>query len=441
MKKVLFTSVLIPLLIKAGNMYDVRCTMYDVRRSNICIGLNYKTVVHRTPYIIHDMSYIVHRTSYIDEPKVFVLDIRALQRNKNRIDAKDASIMPAYKLLLKDADKALQFGPVSVMEKKNTPPSGNKHDYMSLAPYFWPDPTKPDGLPYIRKDGQTNPEVTEYKDKEHQPALCTHVHTLALAWYFSGDKMYAEHAAKLLRTWFLDTATRMNPNLNFAQAIKGVNTGRGAGMIDTRHYVKLIDAIGLLKNSKYWKQEDQKGMQQWFTDFLHWMQTSPIGIDEMNAKNNHGAWYDAQRLSMALFIDSMDLAKRIVQNAAVRIDKQIDDTGKFPAEMERTISLHYTAFVMSAFFNIAAMSEETGIDLWNMVTPSGRSLKKAFDTVRPYITQEKKWEGQQIKNFEFEDSYPLLMDAARHFDCKNCEQSVKNMASDKAQRLRLNLLY
>jgi hypothetical protein len=387
------------------------------------------------------MCMVYAGNMYTTRPTVFALNVEALERNKSRVQAKSADIAPAYKLLLKDADKALQFVPVSVMEKKNNPPSGNKHDYMSLAPYFWPDPSKADGLPYIRKDGQTNPEVKEYKDKEYMPQLCANVHTLALAYYFSGEKMYAEHAAKLLRTWFLDPATKMNPNLRYAQAIKGVNEGRGAGLIDSRHFIKIIDAIGLLQGSKYWKIEDQKGMKQWFADFLHWMQTSENGIDEMNAKNNHGAWYDAQRLSMALFIDSTELAEKIIWNAAGRLDKQMDDTGKFPAEMERTISLHYTRFVLDAFFTIAAMAEKTGIDLWNHTTPSGKSLKKAFEALKPYIIMEKQWEGQQIKEFEYGEAYPMLMEAAARFRCKDCEQAVKNLAGDKASRLRINLLY
>ena len=388
------------------------------------------------------LSYsVVHANGQPKKPKLFALNLQSLERNKSKINAKDPLIMPAYKLLLKDADAALQFGPVSVMEKKNDPPSGNKHDYMSLAPYFWPDPTKPDGLPYIRKDGQTNPEVKDYKDKEYLPALCGHVQTLALAYYFSGDKVYAAHAAKLLRVWFLDTATRMNPNLNFGQAIKGVNTGRGAGLIDTRHFVKVIDAIGLIQDSKYWTANDQKGMQEWFGSFLDWMQTSKNGIDEMDTKNNHGAWYDVQRLSMALFIDNKELAQKIVISAAERLDKQMDNDGKFPKEMERTISLHYTVFVMEAFFTIAQMAEKTGTNFWTMVTPSGKSLKKAFAVLKPFITLEKVWEGQQIKEYEQQEGYPLLMEAALRFNCKNCIQAVKNMAGDKADRLRINLLY
>ena len=372
---------------------------------------------------------------------VYALDAKLLKTNKARINRNDPSIMPAYKQLLKDADLALQFGPVSVMEKTHMPPSGNKHDYMSLAPYFWPDPSKPDGLPYIRKDGQTTPEVRDYKDKEHMPKLCDAVHTLALAYYFSGNPAYVAHASKLLHVWFLDTATRMNPNLNFAQAIKGVNTGRGAGLIDTRHFIKVIDAIGLMQGNRYWRPEHQRGMQQWFADFLHWMQTSPNGLDELDANNNHGVWYDAQRLSMALFIDSMQLAKKIALNAMDRLDKQMDNTGRFPAEMQRTISLHYTVFVMNAFFTIAQMAEEAGVDMWNYTSPSGKSLKKGFDALQPYILEEKKWDGQQIKEYDAADGYLLMKEGALRYNCKKCDEGIKQTAGDKAPRLRIQLLY
>lgn len=376
------------------------------------------------------------------KPAVFALNSSALQQNKTRIVNKDADILEAYKQLIKDADqKALTFGPVSVMEKKALPPSGNKHDYMSLAPYHWPDPAKPDGLPYIRKDGQTNPEVREYPDKENMPRLCEAVYTLGLAYYFSEENQYAEHAAKLLRVWFLDTATRMNPNLNFGQMIKGVNEGRGAGMIDTRHWIKLIDGIGLIKSSKHWNKEDQKGMQQWFAQFLNWMQASKNGVEELNAKNNHGAWYDAQRLSIALFIDSQYLAKQVVLNAANRLDYQADENGFFPLELARTTSFHYSCFVVDAFFMIANMSQKTDIDFWNLTTPSGKSLKKCFEALKPFLLKEQEWKGEQIKEFNYEEGYDILMNAAAHLTCRNCRQGVKQLAGEKTSRLRLNLLY
>ena len=378
--------------------------------------------------------------SKAQQPIVFSINAVTLEKNKSRINARDPLITPAYKQLIKDADKALDFAPVSVMEKKNDPPSGNKHDYMSLAPYFWPNPATANGLPYIRKDGQTNPEVKEYNDKEYMPKLCEVVNTLGLAYYFSGENKYAEHATHLLRVWFLDTATKMNANLNFAQAIKGTNDGRGAGLIDSRHFIKVTDAIGLIQTSKYWTVKDQLGMKQWFADFLNWMQTSKNGIDEMNAKNNHGDWYDAQRLSMALFIGNTDLVKKIVLNAQSRLDKQMDDTGMFPLEMERTTSLHYSVFAMEAFFYIAQMSEKTNIDFWNYVSPSGKSLKKAFDALYPYLSKEKIWTGTQIKEFDFEEAYPLLVAGAKKMDCKKCVAVVKDIAAEKAARLRIKLL-
>ena len=203
-----------------------------------------KIIFFLLTWVISSSCIAVH--SQFVKPVVFACDANSMAANKSKVSANDKILAPAYNQLLKNAENALQFGPVSVMEKKNIPPSGDKHDYMSLAPYHWPDPSKPDGLPYIRKDGQTNPEVKEYKDKEYMPQLCDKIFTLSAAYYFSGEIKFAEHASKLIKVWFLEPATKMNPNLNFSQAMKGTNTGRGAGLIDARHFIKLIDAIGML---------------------------------------------------------------------------------------------------------------------------------------------------------------------------------------------------
>lgn len=374
-----------------------------------------------------------------DKPLVFILDAKTLADNKTKVSSKEADVMPAYKSLLKEAEKAMAFGPVSVMEKKNLPPSGDKHDFMSLAPYHWPDPSKPNGLPYLRKDGQTNPEVKEYKDKEYLPDLCDKVYKLALAYYFSDENRYANHAEDLIRVWFLNSDTKMNPNLNYAQAIKGVNEGRGAGMIDARHLLKVIDAIGLLKADKSWTAADQRGMITWFTDFLHWMQTSKNGTDEIKAPNNHGDWFDALRLLIALFVNDNSLAKEVVLSAMNRLDKQMNDQGRLPLEMERTTSLHYSVFAMNAFFNIARMSEKIGIDFWHYQSPSGKSLKKAFDELLPYLSKQKEWDGQQIKEFDFEEGLELLKDGKAKLGCNKCDTYIAAVAGDKAPRLLINL--
>lgn len=373
-------------------------------------------------------------------PAVYTMNAVTLAANKQKIETGNPSLLPAYNKLLKEADKALQFQPVSVMEKKNYPPSGNKHDYMSIAPYWWPDSSKPGGVPYMRKDGQVNPEVNEYKDKIYLPTLCDEVSTLALAWYFSSDERYADHASKLLRVWFLDTATKMNPNINFAQAVKGRATGRGYGLIDTRHFVRLIDAIGLIQNASSWKKIDQQGMEKWFTDFLSWMQTSKNGLAEMHTLNNHRVWYDEQRLSYALFIGDTSLAKKVVEGVREQLEKQMASDGTFPLEMKRTVSLHYTVFILDPFFTTADLAENVGADLWNYVTPDGKSLRMGFEAVLPYLLQQKKWTGQQIKPFNYKEAIPLLIQGAKHYHCKSCKQQVNKIAGDEAKTLRLHLL-
>ncbi|HQR93592.1 MAG TPA: alginate lyase family protein [Sediminibacterium sp.] len=364
----------------------------------------------------------------ITEPSI--LDLSLLNKQKKSLDAGDLTLKAAYQKLLKSADKSLSFGPVSVMEKKDVPPSGSKHDYMSLAPYHWPDPSKKEGLPYMRKDGETNPEVKLYKDKEYLPSLCEHLILLSIAHHFSGKDVYANHAMKLVKVWFLDTATRMNPNMNFAQAIKGVNQGRGAGLIDARHLIKAIEAISLLLANKAVSKEEQAALQQWFADFLNWMQTSKIGKEELKAPNNHGAWYDALRLSIALYTKQLPEARAIVNNAQKRLTTQMDPSGRFPLEMARTTSFHYSVFVVDAFLKIAAMSKKINLDFWGFTAANGNSLPKAVDTLLPYLNKQKAWDGPQIKPFNDQEAIPILSIAATQFNHqKALDWLVANSAS------------
>ncbi len=351
----------------------------------------------------------------------FIINVAQLKSNLEKIKSNDPICQNAYMALISEADKSLKYGPVSVMEKTNVPPSGSKHDYMSLAPYHWPDPSKADGLPYIRKDGETNPEVLTYKDKDYLPELCSNVYALAIAHYYSGDKKYNNHAIKLIKVWFLDTATRMNPNMNFGQAIKGENVGRGAGLIDARSFIKVIEAIQLMDAQGVYPKEDLKNMKTWFAAFLQWMQTSKNGLSELNAKNNHGVWYDALRLSIYLFIDQTAEANKIIQNAQVRLANQMDDNNRFPLEMARTTSLHYSVFVIDAFLKIAKMAEYTGIDFFGNHLNTKHSLKAAVQEMVPYLTQEKKWDGPQIKPFEYREGVSILQLAGKKFSCENCK--------------------
>jgi hypothetical protein len=391
--------------------------------------------------LLCSLSTRVHaQDSLLSKSDLICLDPSSLAAHKDRIRAHDPALLPAYDELLKDADKLLEYAPVSVIQKTAIPPSGNKHDYMSIAPYFWPDPSKPGGLPYVNRDGVVNPEVRNYPDKINMTALCGNLYILALAYYFSDDEKYAGHAGKLAEVWFVDPATRMNPNLNYGQAVKGVTEGRAAGLIDSRQFIWALDGIGLLKHSTHWTVTDQRSVQEWFRAFLNWLQTSRIGREEMNAKNNHGVWYDAQCLSMALFIDSTDLANRIVQRAMGRLDKQMDPSGLFPLELTRTTSLHYSVFIMNAFYVIAQLSERTGTNLWTTKTESGKSLQQAFEAIRPFITKEKAWTGPQIHEFNRLNAVPLLLRSADHFNCRSCMDDVRHIEGGGFEKLLFNLL-
>jgi hypothetical protein len=384
--------------------------------------------------------HILHAQAELSKSDMVKFDFKILAANKIKIRSNDASCINAYRQLIEDADKALEFKPVSVMQKTDLPPSGDKHDYMSIAPYFWPDSSKPGGLPYKNKDGEVNTEIKNYPDKINLGKLCENVYLLSLAYYFSDDDKYAEHASRLLRVWFLDKATNMNPNLNYGQAVKGITTGRAEGLIDTRHFIFFIDAIELLKNSKHWTAQDQTGIKNWFSSFLTWMQTSTIGQNELNASNNHGVWYDAQSLAIALFIDSIKLANHIIERAVDRLDKQMDDHGFFPLELARTTSLHYSVFILNAFTIIAQLSEKTDVRFLTITTASGKSFKKSFDAIMPFITKELQWAGREIRPFNYLDAFPILLRGSLWFNCNTCLDAIKNISNDKSDRLLLHLL-
>lgn len=367
-------------------------------------------------------------------------NFQVLNTNKGKDFKNDKKLRPAYLKLIHDADSLLSYKPVSVMQKKDIPPSGNKHDYMSLAPYWWPDNSKPNGLPYIRRDGEVNPEVKNYPDKEQMPKLCENVNALALAYYYSGNENYAKHAAKLLRVWFLDSETKMNPNLNFGQAVKGITEGRAEGLIDTRQFIYAIDAIKFLKASIYWTSQDEKGMQAWMSSFLNWLYTSKIGIDEMNAKNNHAVWFDAQALAIAIYVDSLDLAKKIIAISKERLDKQMDINGFFPLELERTTSLHYSVFILNAFNVVAELSEQIGVDYFQSKTASGKTLKMAFDAIMPYLLKQKNWIYPQIRPFGYTDAFPLILTAERRYGYKGSLATLAKILGADIGGLQINLL-
>ena len=333
------------------------------------------------------------------QPLVFLLNAKLLGEIKATPDT-DAEKQNIVRLATADADRAMHDGPYSVTFKGVTPPSGDKHDYMSQAPYFWPDPSKPDGKPYIRKDGQRNPEIRKITDHDSLGHFGETTRTLALAYYLTGNKAYANRAALLIRVWFLDPATRMNPNLEFGQGIPGINTGRGIGLIETCSFIQVIDAAGLLQGSPAWSPADQQALQAWFKQFVAWMRSSKKGQDEAAAKNNHGTWYDLQLTDYALFLGNRDLARATVEQAKTkRIARQVEPDGRQPLELARTKAFGYSEGNLDGLEQLANLGREVGVDLWSFHTPDGRSMRAALDYLIPFALGQKPWGYQQIDGF------------------------------------------
>jgi len=308
----------------------------------------------------------------------------------------DPAIGAAYRNLIARADKALAMKPASVIDKRGIPVSGDRHDYVSLARYWWPNPANPKSA-YVRRDGDTNPDIeTNRFDRTALSRMTREADTLALAYYYSGDRKYADGAARAIRSWFLDPATAMNPNMNYAQAVPGVSNGRPEGVLDGASFITVIDAAGLIAPSGALTPPETAALESWFARYVDWMLTSANGKEEGRAFNNHGLWYDAQVARFALFARRPDIARKIVAAfPKARIGRQIDPSGALPAELGRTRSFHYSLYALGAAYTLADSAACLGVDLYRAET-KGRSLRKATDFVAAYRERAAEWPYKEM---------------------------------------------
>lgn len=320
-----------------------------------------------------------------------------LEAAKAAVQAEDPLIIPAYWALMSDAAAAYLRRPYTVTDKGRAPPSGDLQDYTSLGPYWWPNPKTADGLPYVRKDGQINPEREGPNfDRRRSGEMIEDVVALTLAAFFSGRSEYAAKANGLLDTWFVNPTTRMNPNLNFGQSIPGRTEGRGIGIIDTAGYVDVVDAARLLEKMGQLQPQIKVGLKSWFAEYTRWLLTSPLGQDERAAKNNHGTFYDVQVAAFAFMAGDCDVPRRIFEDTKVRISKQIVAGGRMPLEETRTRSLHYYTFNTRAFLRVARLAEHVGVDLYNYEDGDGEGIGDTLLFLATYAGRESEWPYQTL---------------------------------------------
>jgi hypothetical protein len=280
--------------------------------------------------------------------------------------------------------------PITITSSHSPRSAGGLHDFFSEGDYWWPDPANADG-PYIQRDGMSNPN----NFADHRRALMrmsVQVPALVAALKITRDKRYARAAASHLRAWFIDGSTRMNPNLQYAQAIHGRFTGRGIGIIDTIHLVEVARAVEELTSANALTPRELGSIKQWFRDYVTWMTTSKNGTDEREARNNHGTCWVMQVAAFARLIDDKELLDYCrEQFKTVLVPNQIAVDGSFPEEMRRTKPYGYSLFNLDAMTTLCQILSTPGDNLWTFKLSDGQGIARAIEYMYPYIKDKKSW--------------------------------------------------
>lgn len=330
-------------------------------------------------------------------PAVSVWNFDHMLQVRQSLTKGESTYQRAYQTLLKDAEKALQARATSVIDKPDdkVAKSGDKHDFVSVGKYCWPNPNTPDGMPWIQRDGYINRDNFKRDDAVRQDGMVERVAKLSQAYFFSGDERFPRKAVELARVWFMDPATRMNPHLLYAQVIPGNDNDMGhyPGVIFGRTYVNLLAALSLLKGSPAYTDEFDAGIKRWFAEYREWLLHSDFGQKERKMTNNHSIAYDQQLLAMALFFGDDSSARKIVAEFhPLRIFRQVEPDGKMPRELARTLGMGYSAFNVKHMLEMCEMAATIQPDLYGITSADGRCIGKAV----AYIAQ---FPGKSVEDF------------------------------------------
>ena len=292
--------------------------------------------------------------------------------------------------VLREADLLLAQQPVTITQSTCPRSAGTIHDYYSEGDYWWPDPDHPDG-PYIQKDGLSNPDNFQ----AHRLALRNFskiAGTLTSAYVVTRDQRYVQAVTRHLRAWLIDTTTRMNPHLQFSQAISGRNTGRGIGIIDGIFLIDVARSVYLLEQYGQLTNSDLVVMKQWFADFLHFLTKHPFGIAEMNWENNHGTWWHTQAAAFAQLTNNREVLALCKNHLETDLlPRQMRADGGFPLELKRTKPLAYSQFNLEGMMLLSWILSMSTDHSMKFQLPDGRSLQKGVAFIAPYIQDKSTW--------------------------------------------------
>lgn len=357
------------------------------------------------------------------------LDSISLAKTKKKLQNGTASeeTLAAYQKLIKDANKLLTSKNLTVTDKTILPPTGNKHDYLSISRYWWPNTETNDGLPWVRYDGNTNPDTqTDAVDRKRLGFMGKSVWKLSLAYYFTDNEKYAKKAISMIETWFLNPDTLMNPNLEYAQSVPGNPNKRATGILDGRSIVMFVpDAISLLSMSKNWNDNHQIETTKWFSDYLIWLTQSDLGIKGSKQKNNHGSWYRFQVASLALYLGDKPLARKMVELAQNSLDEMLDNEGGQIHELARSRSFFYSCFNLQALTDIAVIGDKVGMNMWGFESEEKKSLSLAISYLTPVVEGEE-WNHNTLKAIDLTGLVPIVAQIATTYN----SEEYKALLSD-----------
>jgi len=291
---------------------------------------------------------------------------------------------------------------------------------------------------YLGSGPGENPERYEY-DLPRLEAVAHTVRELGPAYYFTGDETYAEHAAEVLRTFFIDPETRMNPNMKYAQMRRGHDELNPGGIVETIRFRNLPDQVLMLRESEAWTDEDHEAIRKWFADYAEWLVTSDHAREEAAAENNHGTWWAYQAAAFALFGSREDIAREVLEAVPERIAGQIEPDGRQPHEIGRTLSFHYHDFNNRGMLRLARIARHVDIDLASYETEDGRSIRAAVEFLVPYATGEKEWEWEQIADKRYNNVARQFRWASLLFEDPKLEEAIARLPEGGVDNLHSSI--
>jgi hypothetical protein len=333
---------------------------------------------------------------------------------------KDKTSAVLQPLVLAQANQWLDAPPETITAHVCDRSAGGRHDFYSEGDYWWPDPVDPDG-PYIQRDGETNPD--NFVAHRHAMVRFSRiVGAMASAYLLTGDEKYAQQVMLHAKAWFTDATTMMNPNLLYAQAIKGRVTGRGIGIIDTVHLMEVAQALLIIRNAACVNASEWEAIRHWFTEYLAWLMTHPYSEQEKNAQNNHATCWAMQVASFAKLTGDRQILEMCRKRyKEVLLPNQMADDGSFQREISRTKPYGYSLFNLDAMAALCQILSDKDNDLWNFTDDRGRNIFKGIEFMYPYTADKGKWQyGEDVLYWdEWPVAQPFLIFGAAAFNRKD----------------------